>query len=266
MDSMKQLTFLVDADMILFSACAATEQCIQWDEELCTIYTELTDAKSKFISDLHDYTVRAKKAMGYKGKVQYIMCISDRNNFRKLVLPTYKSNRTKRKPCGYQFLKEWVLEKYRCEQREFLEADDLIGILSGTVKDCCILSADKDMLTLPGRFYHFLKDEFYDTTEEQATYNRFYQTLKGDSTDGYNGCPGCGDVGARKILDVDCSWTAVVSAFEKKGLTEADALIQARVARILHTEDYNMETGEIYLWSPEGTKEILSTGGNNGEV
>ena len=164
--------------MLLYASCAATETEVDWSPDFTQIWTDKEDSISKFKSDLQDYTKRALKKLNYRGKYEYIMCISDKENFRKLVLPTYKSNRTKRKPCGYKFLKEWVQENYRCEQRRLLEADDLIGILSGTIENCCILSADKDMLTLPGQFYHFLKDEFYDTTESEATYNRFYQTLK----------------------------------------------------------------------------------------
>jgi hypothetical protein len=33
-------------------------------------------------------------------------------------------------------------------------------------------------------------------------------------------------------------------------LTEDHALTQARVARILRTQDYNLEKEEIKLWSP----------------
>lgn len=242
--------------MLLYASCAATEQCVEWEPDFTTIYTDLSEAKQKFTKDLQDYTKRALKKLKYRGKYEYVMCISDKENFRKLVLPTYKSNRTKRKPCGYKFLKEWVQENYRCEQRRLLEADDLMGVLAND--HTCVLSGDKDQQTITkGTLYDFMRDELFELSEELGKYRWFYQTLKGDSVDGFMGCPGCGDVGARKILDKECSWNSVVAAFAKKGLTETDALTQARVARILHAEDYNMETGEIYLWNPDGTKEVL---------
>ena len=58
-------------------------------------------------------------------------------------------------------------------------------------------------------------------------------------------------VTARRLLDEDCSWKTVVSAFEKQGLSENDALTQARVARILRAEDYNFKTHKPILWTPK---------------
>ena len=47
-------------------------------------------------------------------------------------------------------------------------------------------------------------------------------------------------------------WDAVVEAFTfKAGLTEADALKQARLARILRWSDWNSETKTPILWSPK---------------
>ena len=34
------------------------------------------------------------------------------------------------------------------------------------------------------------------------------------------------------------------------GLTEEDALVQARVARILRANEYDFGTGEVKLWEP----------------
>ena len=42
----------------------------------------------------------------------------------------------------------------------------------------------------------------------------------------------------------------MLTAFHKAGLTEEDALVQARVARILRADDYNFKNGEITLWEP----------------
>ena len=41
-----------------------------------------------------------------------------------------------------------------------------------------------------------------------------------------------------------------VAMYESKGLKEEDALVQARVARILRTEEYDILTGEVKLWEP----------------
>jgi DNA polymerase-1 len=46
-------------------------------------------------------------------------------------------------------------------------------------------------------------------------------------------------------------WSEVLATYEKKGLTYEDALIQARIARILRGDEYNLDTGEMNLWTPE---------------
>jgi DNA polymerase-1 len=42
----------------------------------------------------------------------------------------------------------------------------------------------------------------------------------------------------------------VVDAYLKAGLTEEDALMNARMARILRAEDWDFENNEVKLWTP----------------
>jgi DNA polymerase-1 len=103
---------------------------------------------------------------------------------------------------------------------------------------------------------------FYNITETQADYWHLYQTLIGDATDGYKGCPGIGPKKAERLLD-DTDWTSecgqtwsqamwvkVVEAFVSAGLTEADALRRARLARILRWSDWDSENKQPKLWTP----------------
>jgi DNA polymerase-1 len=82
-----------------------------------------------------------------------------------------------------------------------------------------------------------------------------FQTLVGDTSDGYKGCPGVGKVKAEKLL-IDAMengvplWTVVKAQYEAKDLTEADALTQARLARILRWSDWDNEKKEPILWTP----------------
>lgn len=48
----------------------------------------------------------------------------------------------------------------------------------------------------------------------------------------------------------DALWHAVKTAYESKGLTEADAIKQARLARILRNEDWDAVKKEPILWTP----------------
>jgi DNA polymerase-1 len=49
-------------------------------------------------------------------------------------------------------------------------------------------------------------------------------------------------------------WNAIVRAYEKKGLTEADAIREARMARILRASDFDFKTMRPIPWMPP-TKE-----------
>ncbi len=96
-----------------------------------------------------------------------------------------------------------------------------------------------------------------------------YQTLTGDSTDGYKGCPKVGPVAAARLLEPLMGepagmWIAVLLSFKKAGLTEADALVQARVARILRHTDYDFTNKLPILWTPpEIRKEEATTDVSN---
>ena len=90
-------------------------------------------------------------------------------------------------------------------------------------------------------------------TPKECDWWHLIQTLTGDATDGYSGCPTVGKVTAQKILNdkkmtVGKMWELVVKAYAKQGLMEHDAFQQARVARILRHGDYNKKTGEVNLW------------------
>ena len=79
------------------------------------------------------------------------------------------------------------------------------------------------------------------------------QCLIGDSSDNYTGCPGVGKVGAEKLLkdyrhDPVAMWGIVVQRYEKAGLSEDEALIQAQVSRICRASDYNFTTQSPILW------------------
>jgi DNA polymerase-1 len=92
-------------------------------------------------------------------------------------------------------------------------------------------------------------------TATEAHQFHMWQTITGDSTDGYPGCPGLGEksdyaLDALELTDPLDMWDNVLEAYASKGLAEDDAILQARLARILHAPDYNFETKGIRLWNP----------------
>ena len=76
----------------------------------------------------------------------------------------------------------------------------------------------------------------------------------GDTVDGYTGLPSVGPKSAEKILGGDPNkplkelWHLVLKAYIDKGYTKAEAIQQARVARILRKGDYNRKTKKVKLW------------------
>ena len=250
-----RLKLLIDADMVAFIACSSATHEAEWESGISSYFADFEEVKAHFVSRLNNAIETALAHHHYTGDYDILLCLSDPNdNFRRRVLPTYKAHRKGQKPLCYWKLCDWMKKEGDVYIRPYLEADDCIGILATMEKNqdnCLIISGDKDMKTLPGRQYDFLRDSYAELSEEDADRNFLMQTLTGDPTDGYSGCPKIGAVNATRILDEDCSWAAVVRAFEKQHLTEQDALTQARVARILRASDYDFKKKEVRLWTPD---------------
>lgn len=188
-----------------------------------------------------------------------IICLTDSENFRKAIYPRYKAHRTAPKPTQMGALREHLHATYRAFQRPGLEADDVCGILATSGDrflkgEKIIVSIDKDLQTVPGRLFNPDKPErgVREISLAEADYWFYWQTLCGDTADGFPGCPGVGPKRAEAILGGPgkASWAKVLKAFTDRKLTMEDALTQARLARILRAEDYDFITKKPVLWTP----------------
>lgn len=246
----------IDGDIYAYRACAAIEQEVNWGDDIWSLSSDLAEAKQI----IYQYVFKWLESYP---KASLIWTFSDSKNFRKEVYPAYKSNRKgKRKPIGYAALVKWICDTWDSKVLPWCEADDVLGIFGSEPVEGVrrlIISEDKDMDTLPISFPIILDcglSKEYTTSEHEADLAWLTQTLTGDSTDGYPGCPKVGAKTAPKLLSegehLGDYWDIVVAAFEKQGLTEADALVQARCARILRWGEYDFEKSEVILWSPEG--------------
>jgi 5'-3' exonuclease len=248
---------LIDADILAYQASASVEKPIKWDDELWTLHANETEAKAMLLDMIISLVDKVKADT-------YTLVFSDSSNWRKDVLPTYKMNRAGvRKPMVLKVLREYAMQTYPFQIRPTLEGDDLIGIMATgdqIIKgEKIICSLDKDFKTIPGKHYNFGRDEFFEIEHDHAQYWHMFQTLTGDSTDGYSGCPGCGPKTAEKILSSlvpDDYWAAVCKAYAAAGLSEEEALVQARVARICQASDYNFKTKKVKLWNPPVTSKL----------
>lgn len=250
-------TLLIDADVTAYQAAASVEVATDWGEGFWTWHCD-EDAVKRVVKEQIEKTMDNLKGTEYK------LCLTDTiGNFRKQILPTYKGNRASTKrPLLLQHIKQWMIDELDAYYRPTLEGDDCLGILA-TMKgggERIIVSIDKDMKTIPTLVCRDVSTcEVVDVSESEANYWHLYQTLTGDTTDGYSGCPKIGAKGAEKLLsdfyveghfDVPAAWEAIVTAFTKAGLNETAALQQARVARILRASDYDFKNKEPILWSP----------------
>ncbi len=242
-------TLLIDGDILLYAESAAVEEAYNWGDDIWTLHGDAKVAKERVDVWLQDIKEHLEAT-------HIIITLTDNANWRKDVLPTYKHNRkSKRKPLVFPELRDYVSKTYKTILWETLEADDVMGILATDPKDKTdkiIVSEDKDLKTIPGKLYNpgHPEDGVVEISLEQADHYHLTQSLMGDITDGYSGCPGVGPKTAIKALQ-NGEWCEVVAAYEKAGLTEEDALIQARVARILRHGEYNQKTKEIILWLPK---------------
>lgn len=253
---MSRRTLLLDGDQVVYQIAAGCETCIEWSHDVCSTHADLREARGKLDDYLESLLIDLDAS-------EIVICLSadDHQYFRKRVYPDYKANRKgKAKPFALKALKNRVKQNFRYYQRDGLEADDCLGILLTASKiirgEKVCVSADKDLKTVPGLHSDLAERVVFEVDLKTADYNHLYQTLIGDTTDGYPGCPGVGAKTAEKLLQdtdktIKTMWPVVVEQFTKKGLTEKDALVQARVARILRASDYNFKTKEPILWEPK---------------
>ena len=243
------MPLLIDADIIAYHAVSASQQETEFEPDVWQLYCDINDCKKAFAS-------KVDELMAETLQTDYLLCFSDPNkeNFRKQLAPgVYKANRTARKPVGYWPFVNKVREenKKRIRTRPRLEADDVIGILATRDEGKHVIwSLDKDLKQIPGVHLTDKGEEAVDCDDADLFF--YTQVLTGDQVDNYPGCPGVGPVKAAKALaKAENRWSAVLNQYVAAGLTEADALLQARLAFILRHTHYNVETGKIKLWKPE---------------
>jgi len=244
---------LVDGDVLVYRIAHAEQVVVAWDADFHTLHGWLEPAKVKLEAFLDDLQEKLEAD-------EVTVVLSDTStNFRYDFCDTYKAGRSGiTRPILFRGLRRYLFGDHAAIMFDRLEGDDVLGIL-GTEpcsEERVIATIDKDLGTVPGLHYNFDDDHgfVYRISDNEARYNHLTQTLTGDSTDGYRGCPGIGPVKARRLLEsepLETAWDdVIVPAYEKAGLGEEMALVYARCAYILQCHNYNSKTGEITQWLP----------------
>ena len=245
------MKLLIDADFTVYKCCAASEAEIDFGDDVIVVTSTFKDAYSCVKRELN------KIANKFGSFDEMILFFSDSKNFRKDIQADYKGHRNRKKPCGYRRVINKLSEEYSVIKMPTLEADDSMGIYATQYPGNIIVSPDKDMKQIPGMLWNF--DESFTITKEEGAKWHLIQSMAGDNTDGYAGVPGIGVKRAVALFEEKgYSWKTVIDAFEEKDLSEEIALTNARLARILTTEDYDHEKREPILWNPSSDYRIDS--------
>ena len=236
---------LIDSDFLAYKAAQACEIGIDFGEDVIIAQSQFSEVLKVFHNELNKVT----KAMM---EDNFILYFSSTKNFRKKIYPDYKGHRMKRKPLGYKRLVNYCRENHNFKLIEGLEADDTIGIEATRFADPSniIVSPDKDMRQIPSTLWN-LTDDVTEITKDDGDRWHLIQSLSGDPTDGYSGCPGIGVKRATELLDKnENKWEAVCKAYRDRGLSDDDALLNARLAKILRNENYDHDRNQPILWNP----------------
>ena len=236
---------LIDSDFVAYKAAQACEECIDFGEDVVIAQSDFKETLKVFERELQKITTAMMDD-------EIILYFSSPKNFRKEIFPDYKGHRNRRKPLGYKRLVNHCCDNFNVVIRDGLEADDSLGMdaTKHPSTDNVIVSPDKDMRQIPGVLWD-LTNDVEEITKEDGDRWHLIQALAGDATDGYSGCPGIGVKRASDILNKHKTpWSAVCKAYEDKGLSDDDALMNARLAKILQHEDYDYEKEQVILWSP----------------
>ncbi len=248
---------LIDADILLYKSTSASEEAVNWEEDLWTMHCDMARVKSYIV----DYVEELREKINGD---KIIMCLSHMNNFRKELNPLYKLNRKgTRKPMCFVPTKQYLIDSFNTVTKPWIEADDVMGVLASYKEEGVervIVSEDKDLLTIPGLHWDAKMQVVFEQTQELADYQFFTQTLTGDSTDNYSGCKGVGPKKAERLLESVLEiggnesqyWDTIVSAYHDAGQTTEDALMNARMARILRYGEY-IQDQPLY-WSPKNER------------
>lgn len=270
------MKLLLDADMLLFKAMMAAEVEVEVEPDVWTRHSELPQAREAYWQQLVNWCDHLGCSLG-----DVVHCFTDASAFRRDLFPDYKASRKgKPKPIGFKAFRAEFLSEPLAFMYSQIEADDVIGILATQLaidgEPYAIASGDKDLLQLPGLHLWTATSKEQESedgltvecsgdfiiknaTPEYAERFTYQQFLQGDATDGIPGCPGMGEVRAKRLVSsfdiakpLDC-WEAIVRAYEASGKVEHPrefATLQARLVRILRTGDYDFDSHAVSLWNP----------------
>lgn len=252
------MTALIDADSFLYRVGFSLEE--ELDDG--SYYVDLTEAKYA-LDGLIESIMFETDADDYE------LWLTGDNNFRysiakKHLKHDYKYNRKDiRKPDKFKEMRNYLIKHYKAKVAPICEADDVVVAKKTEAPDDYILCAiDKDVIYQTiGKHFNFGKLEWVDVTLEESVWYAYYQTLVGDTTDGYKGAFRVGKVKAKKILRDPGElserqlWARVLCTYRKCNQSKEEALATMRLANMHQLKRNKQGKFEVKLWTPPSIKE-----------
>tara|TARA_R110002012_G_scaffold140357_5_gene297892 strand:+ start:1105 stop:1842 length:738 start_codon:yes stop_codon:yes gene_type:complete len=229
-----------DIDSLLYEVC-------------CKEYDSFDDVKESYWNKYNSIVFNLKRLIpDYTLKMVNIgLC---RNNYRKVVDPTYKSNRKSDKPEYFQELVDYLKVEGNIKTYRYIETDDAVQEARQFYKqngyECFIISIDKDYNQFEGLVYNYRDREFKEMSSSEACYNFYYQMIIGDSSDGYNYLKGFGKKYAEKHLKGKNEFAmrrVVYSCFKQlyKSKSKEKYIQQYLLCRLNHFGQYKNDLYEL---------------------
>lgn len=214
---------------------------------------------------------------------KYIGFFTGSNNFRKTITlkdqAEYKGNRKDKILPKYLYrLHNYMINMYRIDVTEYIEADDAISICAQQFRkdnvDYIIVSTDKDLDQIPGYHYNPVKQLHYSISQEQADDFLLKQMVTGDTADNVKGLPKAGEKAFDKFRHdfLANSTNTFLEAYlldryiEKLGIVKGieSFYYNYRMLRLLTEPEYGFVIPEINefdrgLYSEEDIKKDEST-------
>ena len=205
---------IFDADSLIYASCfKGKDNRLDKDDlfetDVDVAFDKFTDGFQRCLSFLED-----KVAVD-----EVVFCNGSINNFRKNITPTYKANRTAKKPEILGALHNLVKFSYDSVWGDGVETDDVVATLwaeevkKNGVNNVIIMSLDKDYKQFPCWFYdyNYKNRELIKITEEEALNNFYSQMIIGDTADNIKVCKGYGKAYALKLFKDSKSEFSLIS-------------------------------------------------------
>jgi len=129
----------------------------------------------------------------------YIGFIGGSSKPRKLINPTYKSNRINDKPDNFAALTHYITENWNIFYVNDAETDDYVASYA-LLQNAITISPDKDINALEGMHFNPKREEVYNISSVQESYAFWSSMIIGDASDGIKALSGKGPKYTEQIL------------------------------------------------------------------